>query len=256
MALHWVGMSRLVEDTSPNDAAPGATATAPRTTDRLNEDAFARSIAHDLRAPLTAIHGFVSLVLRGENLTGEQRQDLNRVLAAAERMDTHLRHLLTLVRLTQADLPLAPVDLRAVVQNVLSDMHPLIQEGGARVTVDEALPTVRGNAVVLHQVLLNLIENAMKFVRAGERPEVRVSARVDGGFVRVSVEDRGIGMRAADLTRIFWMFERLHRPEDYPGNGLGLAVVKEGVERLGGEVGVTSTPAVGSRFWFTLPEPA
>jgi len=102
-------------------------------------------------------------------------------------------------------------------------------------------------------VLRNLLSNAMKFVPRGTRPQVRVSTGRRDGRVRIVVSDNGIGIAPEHQQRIFGMFERLNSAEEYPGTGMGLAIVRRAAERLGGEVGVESRPGEGARFWIDLP---
>jgi signal transduction histidine kinase len=116
--------------------------------------------------------------------------------------------------------------------------------------------TVRAHRQTFVQALANLVSNALKFVRPGEPPVVRVTAAQAGSMVRVTVTDEGIGIVPSALGRIFNVFERLHSEEEYPGTGIGLAIVKKGVERMGGQVAVESTPGSGSAFSIDLPAPA
>ena len=103
------------------------------------------------------------------------------------------------------------------------------------------------------QVLTNLVANALKFVAEGTRPEVHIrTERRNATRVRLWIEDNGIGIEPAQQARIFEVFQRLHGEEKYPGTGIGLALVKKGVERMGGQSGVESVPGTGSRFWIDL----
>src|SRR5207244_1419981 len=115
------------------------------------------------------------------------------------------------------------------------------------------LTTVQGNPALLDQVLTNLLSNAVKFVAPGVRPRVTVRSERRDGRVLLWVEDNGIGIAAEFREQIFGIFQRLNREEDYPGTGIGLAIVRKAMERMGGKVGVESTPDQGSRFWIELP---
>ena len=108
-------------------------------------------------------------------------------------------------------------------------------------------------STTLIQVLANLLTNAAKFVSPGSQPCVRVWAERSSKWVRLWVEDNGIGIAKENQERIFRVFERLHGIEKYPGTGIGLAIVRKGMERMGGRVGVESEPGQGSRFWIELP---
>lgn len=218
---------------------------------------FAYSVAHDLRAPLRAVQGYASLVRTecAEGLTQPCREYLGRVVSASERMDRLIVDLLEYSRLGREPLKVLPVELDEVVADVLSMLGVLVRERGAQVTVEGPLPAVLGSRTALVQVVANLVDNATKFVRPGELPVVRVRAERREPNVRLIVEDNGIGIEPEHVGRIFGVFQRLHRTEVYPGTGIGLAIVKRAVERMGGTVGLLSTPGVGSQFWVELPAP-
>jgi signal transduction histidine kinase len=138
------------------------------------------------------------------------------------------------------------------VDEVIQQLRETLRERNAQVQVDHPLPTVLGHPTTLLQVLANLVHNAVKFVADGVTPQVRVRAEEHGNWVRVWVEDNGIGIAPEHQERIFGVFERLHSADAYPGTGIGLAIVRKGVERMGGRVGVVSQVNKGSRFWFEL----
>jgi signal transduction histidine kinase len=119
----------------------------------------------------------------------------------------------------------------------------------------EPLPIVWANGTLLRQVLFNLLSNALKYVASGETPKVQISAEVmkDGQTARIKVQDDGIGIEPSLQKRIFRPFERLHTTEQYPGTGIGLAIVQKAIERMGGRVGVESELGKGSCFWVELP---
>jgi signal transduction histidine kinase len=111
---------------------------------------------------------------------------------------------------------------------------------------------VLGDRTGLLQVLINLLSNAAKFSRVGVAPVIRISAQTSPGRVRIVVEDNGIGVEPKHRPKLFGIFERLHGAEAYPGTGIGLAIVRRVIERLGGKVGMESADGSGSRFWFEL----
>ncbi|WP_019587847.1 sensor histidine kinase [Deinococcus apachensis] len=218
-------------------------------------EAFAYTVAHDLRAPLRSIGGFAHAVREDHAGTlDEEGQDmLRRIEHNAERLDRLIRDLLAYSHLGRTPLHLGPVRLDGVFGQVLGDLGPEIRARQASVEVASPLPAVLGDEITLRQVAFNLLGNALKFVAPGVRPEVRVWAEPCGERVRVWVEDNGIGVEARHEQRIFRVFERLHTLEEYPGTGVGLAIVKKGVERMNGRVGVRAGERGGSRFWFELP---
>jgi signal transduction histidine kinase len=218
-------------------------------------EAFAYSISHDLRAPLRAMQGFSLALLEdyGDRLDEAGRRYAERVITAARTMDRLIDDLLAYSRLARAELRLVPLDLGRLVRSSLDQLDGEVRGRQARITVAEPLPTVVGHGTTLAQVFANLVANAVKFVPAGRVPEVIIRAEQHGGRVRVWVEDNGIGIAAEHHERIFRVFERLHRAEDYPGTGIGLAIVRKGVERMGGAVGLESALGSGSKFWIELP---
>ena len=217
-------------------------------------EAFAHSIAHDLRAPLRTMQGFSQLLLQdhAENLN-EQGRDFARFIdTAARTMDRLLADLLAFGQISQQKIELGPVSPGVVVQDALADCDAEIVARKARITSMARWPTVTAHPAILRQVLVQLIGNAVKFVE-GRTPQVRLSAEErPGGIVRLRVEDNGIGIPGEYHQRIFQVFQRLHTTA-YAGTGIGLAIVEKGVERMGGRVGVESTPGTGSKFWIDLP---
>jgi PAS domain S-box-containing protein len=231
-------------------------------TDELRETndqlaAFSYSVAHDLRAPIRAIRGYLDVMLEEmKSVTSPLAlQCGERITGATVRMDRLISELLSYGRLGKAALPLEVVPVRKVVEEALRQLEAELHERGACVTleIDATLPPVRAHPPSLTLVFTNLVSNAVKFVAADATPEVVVGGERFDGHVRVWVEDNGIGIAPEYHERIFGVFEQLHRRDQYPGTGVGLAMVKRAMERMDGRVGVESTPGRGSRFWLEIP---
>jgi signal transduction histidine kinase len=219
-------------------------------------EAFAHSISHDLRAPLRAMHGFSQALLAdfGPSLDPVAADYASRIAAASHRMDTLIQDLLAYSRVSRTEVVLAPVDLGRVTRDAIAQLEADIDAGHARIMVHEPLPAVLAHRPILEQVVANLVANGLKFVERNRTPEIHVRAEQYPGWVRLWVEDNGIGIEPEFHQRIFSVFERLHRSGEFAGTGIGLAIVRKGAERMGGRVGVESTPGRGSRFWIELQQ--
>ncbi|WGV25270.1 PAS domain S-box protein [Halotia branconii] len=227
-------------------------------------EAFSYSVAHDLRAPLRAIQGFAQVLIEDYDAALDDlgQEYIHRMATSAEHLDILIQDLLTYSRLGRTEVHLQRVSVAAVLEGVLADLQPTLQFKQPKIKIDSNLPVVYAQRSVLKQVLSNLIDNAFKFVALDLEPQIRIWAerqellgsdsQVNPQRVRIWVEDNGIGIDPKHQERIFKAFERLHGVEAYPGTGIGLAIVKRGIERLGGQVGVESTLNQGSRFWIEL----
>lgn len=248
---------RSAKDALANEATHLEQLVAERTADltvtNKQLEAFVYSIAHDLRAPLRAMQGFSSMLVEeaGAALNETGRNHAQRINKSAQFMDALLRDLLAFSRISQQHLELTSVNLEPVVESVLSRLQSDIEQKNARVETSGPWPDVLAHEPTLAQALFNLVSNALKFVAPDTSPVVRVHAEEKPKFVRVWVEDNGIGIAADYQEQIFRLFTRLHG-EKYQGTGLGLAIVQKGVERMGGHAGVESAVGQGSRFWFEL----
>jgi len=219
-------------------------------------EAFAFTVSHDLRAPLRNLQGYVSALREdcGAGLDERGRSYLGSIDEIATMMDAMIADVLEFSRLSRIELPDERLPLRASVEEALALLQKSIADrhAGVQVDIDPDL-AVFGHPQTLVQVFANLLSNALKFVAESELPQVRFAAERRGNArVRVWVEDRGIGIDPGNQKRIFEVFQRLHGEEKYPGTGIGLALVKKGVERMGGQVGVVSAVGEGSRFWVEL----
>jgi PAS domain S-box-containing protein len=218
-------------------------------------ESFCYSIAHDLRAPLRSISGFAGALLDdyGRTLDPTGQAYAERMLAAANRLDEFIQDLLDFGRLAHAELPPDEVDLNRCLQQVLTLLADEISTTRAEIRFERPLPSVWGNAAALNQVLANLLSNAIKFVAPGSTPRVEIRAEESNGLVRLWFQDHGIGISPAHQDRIFELFERLHPHSVYPGTGVGLAIVRKAMERMGGQVGLQSEAGAGTAFWIELP---
>jgi two-component system, sensor histidine kinase and response regulator len=217
-------------------------------------ETFCYSVAHDLRAPLRSIQGYVGIL--AEMDSGSEGEDprvyLERARSAAARMDKMIVDLLAYGRVSHADVPMEWVELKPEVTRVLAEFAEEIARKQANVDVQADDARIWTSRVLLVQVIANLVSNALKFVRPGEAPQVTIEARARSEGVRIEVRDRGIGMDLTYRDKIFKVFEKLHN-EPFPGTGIGLAIVQKAVERLGGKVNVESRQGEGSAFVVELP---
>lgn len=219
---------------------------------------FVANVSHELRTPLTSIRGFVETLLEGA-LEDPQvsRRFLGIINKEAQRLQQLIEDLLALSKLENnpRGIRAGRAQLMSVLDGVLATVNPLAREKGVSLEVEipEGLPLLAIGENYLSQVLLNLIDNGIKYTPAGGRVTVR--ARLEDKGLRVEVEDTGIGIPAESLPRVFERFYRVDkaRSREMGGTGLGLAIVKHIIEAYGGNVGVASQPGQGSRFFFTLP---
>jgi PAS domain S-box-containing protein len=215
---------------------------------------FSHSVAHDLRAPLRAMQGFSQALIEdyGDKLDAVGQDFAGRIGEAARRMDALLNDLLTYSQLAQTEIALDSVDPSEAVRSALQQLEAILKERRTELKVEPAMPRVQAHRTTLGLVLANLISNAAKFTEPGVRPRIRIRSTEADGRVRLWIEDNGIGIAPEHQDRIFRIFERLHTREAYPGTGMGLAIVRRALERMGGASGVESTPGRGSQFWIEL----
>lgn len=248
---------------------------------------FSYTITHDMRAPLRAMQAFAEML--ADACVQCQQQDakrfLQRIRTSANRMDALIVDALSYSEAIRKHLPLSPIDAGLVICGML-DTYPEFQPSKARIQVQQEIPRVFANEAGLTQVFSNLLNNAMKFAKPGQLPEIRVWAELtprppdpptdplagpnpilSGGFtpipsqplwgsgrsaqwVRIWIEDNGVGISSEMLPRVFNMFARGNTEQS--GTGIGLALVRKVVDRIGGRVGVESEEGHGSRFWVEL----
>ncbi len=214
---------------------------------------FCYSVSHDLKAPLRGIDGYSRLLLESyhERLDEEGRSFLQNVRAATRHMTRLIEDLLAYSKLERRKLSTMSVELSSFVTNLLSQFRDSLQNVHLTVKVDSY--RVRADPDGLAIALRNLIDNAIKFSKYSAIQEVDIVARAEGDYCVISVCDNGIGFDMRFYDKIFEIFQRLHRAEDYPGTGIGLAMVHKAMERMGGRVWAKSELGAGAIFYLQLP---
>jgi PAS domain S-box-containing protein len=236
---------KIVEDTLEKQASSLVRANAD-----LQE--FAYITSHDLQEPLRTIRACTEMFLRnsGDKLATDEKEVLQLVAAAGQRMSAMVSDLLGYSRMLTEDVPMAGVSIAEVLEWARNNLHLAIQTSNAEISYSE-MPAVKGNRIALVQLFQNLLSNAIKY--RGPRPaQIRVSAERLVNSWLFSVADSGIGIDPAYHQRIFRLFQRLHSQE-FPGTGIGLTLCRKIVEAHGGRIWVESEVGSGATFFFTLP---
>lgn len=254
--IEAVGNSLRLALDRADKAAALAAHTAALTAANEELEAFAYSVSHDLRTPVRHIAGYSTLIRRGlgDALNEKAARYLNVVEEAAGRMDTMIDAMLDLSRTSQVPLRVGVVDLEALVRSVQLELDADAAGRGIEWRV-ATLPLVQGDHTLLRQVLLNLLGNAVKYTRGRERAIIEVWSEDRPHEVAVWVRDNGAGFDPRYANKLFGVFQRLHRTEEFEGTGVGLANVRRIVQRHGGTVSASGAPGEGATFSFTLPKP-
>jgi signal transduction histidine kinase len=217
-------------------------------------EAYSYSISHDLRAPLRAMEGYARVLLEEfqQKVGPDGKVYLDRIVNAAHRMDKLIQDILSYSQVTRLETASEPVDLDKLVHDII-EHYPNLNSVKGEIKIEGSLPMVMAPEALLTQCIANLLNNAVKFVADGTQARVRIRAETHDSDVRLWVEDNGIGIAPEYKTRIFGVFERIPGERPREGMGIGLAIVRKAVDRMGGTVGVESELGKGSRFWILLP---
>ncbi|MBI3298852.1 MAG: histidine kinase [Elusimicrobia bacterium] len=225
---------------------------------RANEEleAFSYSASHDLRAPLRHLEGFSAILEEsfGRKLDPENRAHLARIRTAAKNMSRLIDSMLELARVTRCELRRAEVDLTLQARLIVDDMRQAAPERAVKVTIAPHL-TAQGDEDLLRIALTNLLSNSWKFVSSQEGAEIELGSALAPEGTVYFVRDNGAGFNMAYSRKLFTPFQKLHRPGEFAGSGIGLATVKRIVERHSGRVWAEGAVGGGATFFFTLPAP-
>lgn len=219
-------------------------------------EAFSYSVSHDLRAPLRAIEGFARILVEdfSAHLPPEAKRCVDIILSSTEQMNRLIEDLLAFSRLTRIGLAKTKVDMTTLAQSVVADAQRNPAYANARITINPLLPAV-GDASMIRQVFANLIGNALKFSRKHPQPSVEIGSYREAEDLVYFVKDNGVGFDMQYAHKLFTVFQRLHRPDQFEGTGVGLAIVKRILSRHNGRAWAEAQPNAGATFFFSLPEP-
>ncbi|MBI3147965.1 MAG: hypothetical protein HYZ17_05565 [Betaproteobacteria bacterium] len=216
-------------------------------------EAFSYSVSHDLRAPLRAIDGFSAILLQShaEQLDEPSRNLLARIVAAAQRMGRLIDDMLALARVNRSPLHFEHLDLAALARTVAEELAHSQPERQVEFAIAESLPDV-ADPNLIRVVLENLLGNAWKFTRTRNAARIEFSMAMAAGERVYCVRDNGVGFDMVYADKLFGPFQRLHRPEEFPGTGIGLATVQRLIHRHRGRIWAESRQGHGAAFYFTL----
>lgn len=220
-------------------------------------EAFSYSVSHDLRAPLRHIDGFVGLLIKsdGQTVSERGRGYLTTISDSAKQLGQLIDDLLVFARMGRTEMRIGRVDLTNLLEEVLHSLRPEFQSRNI-VWHKEPLPVVHADRSMLRQVFVNLLANAIKYTRPRDPAVIEIGCKKDTpGHPVIFVRDNGVGFEMMYVDKLFGVFQRLHRAEEFEGTGIGLANVRRIVIRHGGRAWAESQPGAGATFYFSLPEP-
>jgi two-component system, sensor histidine kinase and response regulator len=224
---------------------------------RSNEELerFAYICSHDMQEPVRMMNSYAMILEEnyGQLLDDKGQRYVGFIVKNAGRMQKMILDILTFSRVGREEPKLEKIDCNEIVQDVLGEFEAVIAQKKARVIYDP-LPTLEGCSTLIRVLFQNLIGNALKFQDGTNPPEVKIQAESKDGEWRFAIHDNGIGIDPAFNDRVFTIFQRIHRKEEYPGTGIGLSTCKKFVEFYGGKIWFESALGTGSVFSFTVPE--
>jgi signal transduction histidine kinase len=189
----------------------------------------------------------------GERLDDKGRNYVERMRRSVLTMDQLIDDLLAYARVERREFELRPINLPNLIDSVLAEQRDELEKSGTLLNKNMQPVDVEADLDGLRMVIRNLLQNAMKFSRQAKPPTIRIDAQISHNEVHLAIADNGIGFDMAYHDRIFEMFQRLHRADEIPGTGIGLAIVRKAMERMGGRVWATASPGAGATFHLQLP---
>lgn len=222
---------------------------------RAELQSFAYSVSHDLRAPLRAIEGFAKILLDdfAKDFDPEGQRFLKNIVGNTEILASQIDDLLRFYRLGKNPPTRIKANADAICREAIASISP---QPLSSIRISEPLPEVFADPIQLREIFTELLKNALKFTSGTPDPKIDVRGCVEADAVRISVSDNGVGFDPKYGDKLFEVFQKLHPPSEFPGNGIGLAVVKRLVHAHGGCVDAQAVPDQGATFSFTLPRPA
>lgn len=216
--------------------------------------AFTYSVSHDLRAPLRAITGFSAILSADhrEHLPTDAQRFLDNIVTNAHRMEQLIEGLLRLSHLSRQSIARRPVNISSLVSEVIEDVKKEYPDRTIEIKI-EPLPDSIGDQTLLRQVFANLLANAFKFTLKTPEPRIEVGFSDKNGERVYFIRDNGAGFDPKYTSRLFGVFQRLHRAEEFSGNGIGLSIVQRIIQRHGGRIWAEGKLDAGATFYFTLP---
>jgi signal transduction histidine kinase/frataxin-like iron-binding protein CyaY len=245
--------NRAAEERQRDLARQVAERTALLETANRELEAFAYSISHDLRAPLRHIDGFIDMLQkRVTNLDEKSQHYMDVIAESARRMGMLIDDLLSFSRTGRDEIVKSQVDLNELVQDVIHETGHETEDRNIQWKI-ASLPVVTGDRAMLRIVLVNLVSNALKFTRAFEPPQIEIGSTENPNEVVIFIRDNGVGFDMKYVDKLFGVFQRLHRQEDFEGTGIGLANVRRIIHRHGGRTWAEGQVDHGATFYFSLP---
>lgn len=249
--IRTLSLYRALEDSRDELACSNAALT------RANREleTFTYAVAHDLKSPLRAINGYSSLFAstQAATLTDEGRDYLRKIVRGTEQMGELIDDLLEYSRLERGALHLERIDVRHQAEALVAEFRDEIERHDAHIDIAARCREITADRNGLTLALRNLLGNALKFSADSNPPRIEIGCTSENGMHRIWVRDNGIGFDMRHHDRIFDIFQRLHRSEDYPGTGIGLAIVRKAAQRMGGRCWAVSEQHKGATFYLEWP---